>query len=91
MKHGVPAQMQGAGGHIHWYFADEPVSNYRAAFRSNQQRYAAFISVLSEAGFLVAPKYLLHHAISSAHDQADLDQLVDALDAGLAAAAQVPA
>lgn len=88
-RHGVPAQMQGRGGHIHWYFSPEPVRNYRDAFRSNHRRYSAFISVLAASGFLVAPKYLLHHAISLAHDTAVLDELIAAMDRGLAAAAQI--
>lgn len=89
--HGVPAQMQGGGGHIHWYFAEAPVRNYRQAAHSSKARYAAFIGVLAESGFLVSPNYLLHHAISLAHGPEVLDALVDAMDRGLAAAAQVPA
>lgn len=87
--HGVPAHMQGNGGHIHWYFTEEPVRDYRQAFRSSQSRYAAFISVLADAGFQVAPRYLLHHAISLAHNKTVLDDLIAAMDRGLAAAAQV--
>jgi glutamate-1-semialdehyde 2,1-aminomutase len=63
-KHSVPAQMLGGGGHIHWYFTDAPVRNYRDAARSNRARYAAFAATLAEASFLVSPNYLLHHAIS---------------------------
>ncbi len=88
-RYSVPAQMQGGGGHIHWYFAPEPVRNYRQAARSNRARYAAFATALTEAGFLVSPNYLLHHAISAAHGPAEMDQLVAAMDTGLAAAARV--
>ncbi len=88
-QHGVQAQMQGAGGHIHWYFSAHPVRDYRQAFRSDPKRYTAFISTLAESGFLVSPKYLLHHAISVAHDQPVLDELINAMDRGLAAAARV--
>ncbi len=90
-KYKVPAQMQGGGGHFHWYFTDRPVRNYRQAARSSRERYAAFISTLAEAGFLVTPNYLLHHAISYAHSSNDLQQLVQAMDRGLAAAARVAA
>jgi glutamate-1-semialdehyde 2,1-aminomutase len=88
-RHHVPAQMQGRGGHIHWYFTDEPVRNYRQAARSNRTRYTAFANVLAAEDFLVSPNYLLHHAISLAHGQTELEQLSLAMDRGLAAAAQV--
>ncbi len=88
-RHGVPAQMRGAGGHIHWYFAAEAPRTYREAARASAARYGAFIRVLAERGFVVSPNYLLHHAISLAHDADLLGQLVDAMDAGLQAAAQV--
>ncbi len=88
-RHGVPAQMQGGGGHIHWYFTPEPVRNYRQAARGSRERYTAFITALADAGFLVSPNYLLHHAISLAHGPAELDELVAAMDKGLAVAAQV--
>jgi glutamate-1-semialdehyde 2,1-aminomutase len=89
-RHGVAAQMQGAGGHIHWYFTAEPVRTYRQAARGNARRYGAFIQSLAQRGFLVFPNYLLHHAISLAHDEPVLDELIAAFDAGLAAAATIP-
>ena len=90
-RQGVPAQMVGAGGHIHWYFNPEPVRNYRQAAHSSSKRYAAFINELTQSKFLVSPNYLLHHAISLAHDPAVLDELIAAMDRGLAAAAQIAA
>lgn len=90
-RHGVPARMQGAGGHIHWYFADAPVRNYRQAARSSRARYAAFAGVLAGEGFLVSPNYLLHHAISLAHGTEEIETLAAAMDKGLAAAAEVAA
>jgi glutamate-1-semialdehyde 2,1-aminomutase len=89
-KYGVPAQMQGGGGHIHWYFTPEPVISYRQAARGNSKQYAAFVEKLTEAGFLVSPNYLLHHAISFAHGTKELDQLIAAMDKGLQAASQIP-
>jgi glutamate-1-semialdehyde 2,1-aminomutase len=90
-RHNVPAQMQGGGGHIHWYFTPEPVRNYRQAARANRARYAAFISVLADSGFLVWSNYLQHHAISLAHGDNEMKQLVAAMDEGLKAAAKVAA
>jgi glutamate-1-semialdehyde 2,1-aminomutase len=87
--YGVPATMRGAGGHIHWYFAPSAPVTYRQAAQSNAARYMAFTRVLAERDFMIFPNYLLHHAISLAHDEVILQQLVEAMDAGLQAAAQV--
>ncbi len=87
---GVPAQMQGAGGHIHWYFSGQPVRNYRQAARGNKARYAVFAAALTDAGFMVSPNYLMHHAISLAHGPAEQESLARAMAAGLAAAARLP-
>lgn len=88
-RHGVPAQMQGGGGHIHWYFTGEAVGSYRQAAYASKARYAAFIETLAARDFAVFPNYLLHHAISLAHDESVLEALIDAMDAGLQAAARV--
>ncbi len=88
---GVAASMRGAGGHIHWYFADHAPATYRQAAHSSAARYGAFIRVLVENDFMVFPNYLLHHAISLAHDDAVLARLVEAMDQGLQAASRVEA
>lgn len=88
-RHGVQASMRGAGGHIHWYFAGHAPETYRQAAQSSSARYAAFIRVLADDGFMVSPNYLLHHAISLAHDESVLDQLVEAMDRGLQAAGRI--
>lgn len=88
-RHGVAAQMCGAGGHVHWYFAADPPRTYRDAAHSGAARYAAFTGALAERGFMVFPNYLLHHAISLAHDDSVLDALAGAMDAGLERAAAV--
>lgn len=91
-RYGVPAQMRGGGGHIHWYFMENAPRSYRDAVRNaSAARYAAFIQVLAASGFMVFPNYLLHHAISLAHDEPILDKLISAMDAGLQAAGRVDA
>jgi glutamate-1-semialdehyde 2,1-aminomutase len=89
LRHGVEAQMQGGGGHIHWYFTPAPVRDYRQAARGSRARYVAFAEQLTAAGFLVSPNYLLHHAISLAHGPAEMEALARAMDRGLAAASEV--
>ncbi|MCJ7625346.1 MAG: aminotransferase class III-fold pyridoxal phosphate-dependent enzyme, partial [Anaerolineaceae bacterium] len=83
-RYDVSAQMQGGGGHIHWYFAKEPVRNYRQAAQSNRNNYSIFINVLQSDGFMVTPNYLLHHAISLAHGSTELERLIQSMDRGLA-------
>lgn len=82
-KHGVEARMQGRGGHFHWYFTNEPIANYREAQASDKADYARFISHLSGKQVYCLPNYLLHHAISMAHDDAILETFVADMDESL--------
>ncbi len=84
---GVPAQLVGAGGHLHWYFTDETIADYRSASATDRKAYAAFNAALAERGFLVMANPLSHHAISLAHDEPILDELSDACRHGLQAIA----
>lgn len=82
-KYGVPAQMVGRGGHIHWYFVAGPVTNYREAARTDRASYARFFQSLSAAGIYLSPNPLLHHAISYGHGEAEISWLIGAMDEGL--------
>lgn len=35
-------RMKGSGGHIHWYFSDNEIKNYRDAAQTNAQAYTVF-------------------------------------------------
>jgi glutamate-1-semialdehyde 2,1-aminomutase len=83
-KHGVPARIQGRGGHFHWYFTDRELTNYREAAASNKEHYAQFIHELAAKQVYCSPNYLLHHAISLAHDDAVLETLLAYMDESLA-------
>lgn len=85
---GVEARMVAGGSHLHWYFVDGEVTDYRSAARTNAARYAAFTGALGERGVLFLPNPLSHHAISLAHDDVVLAEVEAAFDAGLAAAAR---
>ncbi len=85
---GVDARMVTGGSHLHWYFLDGDVTDYRSAARTNGARYAAFTRALGDRDILFLPNPLSHHAISLAHDDAVLQEVEAAFDAGLAAAAQ---
>lgn len=85
---GVNAKMVTGGSHLHWYFLDNDVTDFRSAARTNAAAYAAFTGALNERGILFLPNPLSHHAISLAHDDAVLDEIEAAFEAGLAAAAK---
>jgi len=82
-RRGVPAQLVGRGGHFHWYFVEGPVTNYREAARTDRHAYGIFARNLKEAGVYLSPNPLLHHAVSLAHSDADVDWLIDAMDGAL--------
>ncbi len=82
-KHGVPAKMQGAGGHFHWYFTDKEINNYREAAASNKDYYAQFIQAFAAKGVYCSPNYLLHHAISMAHTDDIIETMLTYMDESL--------
>lgn len=81
-KYGIPALLNGRGGHFHWYFTDN-VKNYRDAASSNFDNYIAFTKSMLEQSMLVIPKPLSHHAISASHDDIIIEKIVDAMDISL--------
>jgi glutamate-1-semialdehyde 2,1-aminomutase len=85
---GVPARMVGGGGHFHWYFTDAEVTDYRSAIASDANACQAFAGALQERGVLCSSSPLQHHAISTAHGEAELRFLSAAMDTGLEAAAR---
>lgn len=86
-KLGIPAVLNGRGGHLQWYFTDH-VENYRDAAGSNVENYAIFANAMLEQGIMVIPKPLAHHAISVSHDDQVIDQIIAAMDKALEKVAQ---
>lgn len=84
---GVDAQLCGRGGHLHWYFTSESIHDYRSAYTTHREAYAAFNATLGEHGVLTMANPLSHHALSLAHDEAILDELSDVFRHGLKAVA----
>lgn len=82
-NHQVKARVQGRGGHFHWYFTDQEIVDYRSATQSNKEHYGEFIETLAGKGVYCSPNYLLHHAISMAHTDEIIQQLVDYMDVSL--------
>ncbi len=83
-RHGVDIVPAGGGGHFQPYFTRGPVEDYRSALTTSPQHYAAFLAACSRRNILVAEKALLHSALSAAHTEADVDELLNAADEALA-------
>lgn len=81
-KLGIPAVLNGRGGHFHWYFTDE-VNNYRDAAGSNTSNYLTFANAMLEQGMMVIPKPLSHHAVSMSHTDDIIEKICDAMDVAL--------
>lgn len=81
---GERAVLGAGGGHFQPYFCPVPPADYRAALASDPDRYAAWAAACDAAGLLVAEKPLLHCALSAAHQESDVDALVEATAAALA-------
>jgi len=86
---GVNAKLVGEGGHLHWYFTDNEITDYRSATTTNVQQYAAFNNVLASRGVLVMGNPLSHHAISLGHGDTIIEELQEIFADGLRAAAEV--
>jgi glutamate-1-semialdehyde 2,1-aminomutase len=83
-RHGVAVVPAAGGGHFQPYFTRGPVVDYRSALATNPLHYAAFVQVCARRNILVAEKALLHSALSAAHTDDDIDELLAAADEAFA-------
>ncbi len=82
--HGVPLRVQAVGPRFGLYFGlRDRVTHFREAARQDHAMLLAFIAACFERGvyFHVSP----HHGISAAHTEADIDQVLQAVDGALTA------
>jgi len=79
----IPAMMKGKGGHFHWYFTDNAPRNYREAAVTDKEAYQKFTMALGQKGVYCSGNYLLHHAISLAHGEKEINELAKLMDASL--------
>lgn len=84
---GIPAILNGRGGHFHWYFTTD-VENYRDAATSNTENYMIFAQAMLKQNIFVIPKPLAHHAISVSHDDKAIEELEKAMEEALKAVAK---
>ena len=80
---GISARMQGIGGNFQTYFTDEEVVDYRSTFNVDREKYNVFQKVMFEKGIYFWPGHLFCHGISAAHNQEDLEELSNAMNAAL--------
>jgi glutamate-1-semialdehyde 2,1-aminomutase len=88
---GVPHTVQSAGTMFSVFFADGPVRDYDDAQRQDTTAYAAFFHAMLDRGVYLPPSAYEAWFVSSAHDEAAVRTIVDALPAGAAAAAAAAA
>lgn len=72
---GVPAVLQGGGGHFQWYFGRPRVASYRDLWALDPDRTRAFTEALTQEQFFAAPGVAAHQAISLAHLDGEVDRL----------------
>jgi glutamate-1-semialdehyde 2,1-aminomutase len=83
---GVPHAVQAAGTMFSIFFTDGPVRDYDAAQRQDTTAYAAFFHAMLDRGVYLPPSAYEAWFLSSAHDGAAVQTVVDALPHAAAAA-----
>ena len=85
---GIPAVLNGGGGHFQWYFGRTSVDRYRNLWDLDAGAGRAFAEALGEDGFFTAPGVAAHQAISFAHLTGEVDRLCAAFGPALERAAR---
>lgn len=85
---GVPVAAARAGSMLGLFFSPSPVRNFEDAKRSDTAAYATFFHAMLDAGVYIAPSQFETMFVSSAHDDAVIDQTLEAADKAFAAVAK---
>jgi glutamate-1-semialdehyde 2,1-aminomutase len=80
---GVPARVQRVASLLTLFFTDREVRDEDDAKRSNRERFAVFHAAMLRRGVLMPPSQFECLFLSLAHDDAALDQVIDAAEAAL--------
>jgi glutamate-1-semialdehyde 2,1-aminomutase len=86
---GVPLTVQRAGSMLTPFFTDGPVHDLDSARTARTDRFAAFFTGMLEAGVSIPPSQFEAAFVSLAHTASDIDEIVDAASAVLAALAPI--
>lgn len=76
---GVPVQINRIASMFTVFFTDQPVTDYASAKRSDTQRFARFFHALLERGVFLPPSQFEAAFVSTAHDDATLAFVHDAV------------
>jgi glutamate-1-semialdehyde 2,1-aminomutase len=90
-KEGVAHRLQKAGNMFSVFFTDGPVTNYDQARKQQAARFTGFFHAMLARGVYLPPSAFEAWFVSTAHDDAALQRIADALPAAARAAAEVEA
>ena len=79
-RYGVAVVPAGGGGHFQPYFTRGPVEDYRSALATSAEHYEALVRTLARRNVLIAEKPLLHSALSAAHTEDHVDEILAAAE-----------
>jgi glutamate-1-semialdehyde 2,1-aminomutase len=82
---GVPAVMNRVGSMLTLFFCAGPVTDYATAKAADTQRFASFFRNMRDRGVFLPPSQFEAMFVSLAHSDADIDQIIAAARAALAA------
>ena len=71
---GVPYQANRVGSLLTGFFAEQPVTDYASARRSDTAQYARFFHAMLDGGVYLAPSQFEAGFVSLAHTEADVDE-----------------
>jgi glutamate-1-semialdehyde 2,1-aminomutase len=87
---GVAGQVNATGSLATVFFAENPVSNYTDAKRSDTKRYARFFREMLDRGVFLAPSQFEAAFVSAAHTSEDITRTIAAARDSLKAIAAEP-
>jgi len=86
-RHGIPHAVQWAGSMFSVFFREAPVTNYDQARAQQTQSFSAFFQSMLSQGVHLPPSAFETWFVSSAHDDAAVGRVLDALPAAARAVA----
>lgn len=81
---GVPAQLNRVGSLMTTFFTPDPVTDFTSAMKADADLYAKHYRNMLESGFYLAPSQFEVAFVSEAHTDAELKQMVGAVEKSLA-------
>ena len=88
---GVPVTQTRVGSMFCLFFTDQPVIDYASAKTASTERYARFFQVMLDQGIYLAPSQFEAGFLSLAHQQAEIEQTIQAAQQAFASVAPLQA